>query len=231
MSTSKSSDQTTSVSSFKELIHTPFSGEMNAIGWKRALNGDFNEIVNKIELNEHLQTVSLEELCHLKLTKQGELARDVILEDFSALKKHGADPVLNMIKNYERDVELPFFPVDVYSFHVDRSPVPTDTFLCTYFGASSEIIPNSCAEQKILVPEIREELKKHWNNSDNDFDAFLTEYYFDLHYQAKSEDDIKKLGNGNLWRLTTDHPNNPALPCIHRAPQEKKDEPRLMIIC
>ena len=75
-------------------------------------------------------------------------------------KAFGASPILNVIKNYERDDSYPFFPTDVYSFHVDRSPIPIDTFLCTYHGTSSEVIPNTQAKQKILIPEIRDELKK-----------------------------------------------------------------------
>lgn len=53
-----------------------------------------------------------------------------------------------MITTYERDVDYPFFPTDVYLFHVDRSPVPFDTFLCTYYGESSDILPNDQAEKK-----------------------------------------------------------------------------------
>ena len=51
--------------------------------------------------------------------------------------------------------EFDFIPTDVYSYHVDRSPIATDTFLCTYHGAASDIIANDQAEQKILIPEIR----------------------------------------------------------------------------
>jgi len=45
----------------------------------------------------------------------------------------------------------------VYSYHVDRSPIATDTFLCTYHGAASDLIANEQALQKILIPEIREQ--------------------------------------------------------------------------
>jgi hypothetical protein len=37
----------------------------------------------------------------------------------------------------------------------------TDTFLCTYHGTSSDILPNDQATQKILIPEIRKSLKNY----------------------------------------------------------------------
>jgi hypothetical protein len=82
------------------------------------------------------------------------------------LSDFGASPTLNLIQNYERDDELNFISTDVYSFHVDRSPIPTDTFLCTYHGAASEILPNDQVEQKILIPEIREKLFKDFSVHD-----------------------------------------------------------------
>ena len=217
------------VSNFHDLVSTPFHGEQNALCWSRNLLGDFSEIIKKVELNENLKTLKKKDLYDLELSEQGQLARDIILNDFQLLEDHGADPILNVIKNYDRD-DL-FFPTDVYSFHVDRSPIPTDTFLCTYYGASSEIIPNSQAEQKILVPEIRNQLKELFNGPDHEFEAFLSEYFFDLHYQAKPNAQITKLGVGHLWRLATDHPENKSLPCVHRAPIENVGENRLLMIC
>src|SRR5690606_6500512 len=112
----------------------------------------------------------------LNLTEQGHLAREIIIKDLSLLKAQGASPTLNLIKCYERDDAHPFFPTDVYSFHVDRSPVPTDSFLCTYFGQPSEIVPNSQAKQKVLVPEIRNKLKKIYVGPDEGFESFLREH-------------------------------------------------------
>ena len=73
----------------------------------------------------------------------------------------------------------------MYSFHVDRSPIPNSTFLCTYVGEPSEIIANEQAEQKILIPEIRNELKKQFKGQEKDFENYLSEHFYDLHYQAK----------------------------------------------
>lgn len=219
------------VTSFQDLISTPFRGEINAICWTRQLTCDFFEIVNKMPLDGNMRELDRAALFELDLTEQGKLAREILLNDLQLLKAHGASPVLNLIQCYERDQAYPFFPTDVYSFHVDRSPVPTDTFLCTYFGESSELLANSEAEQKVLVPEIRAELKKLYGGADEGFDSFLSDYFFDLHYRAKPKASPVSLGLGHVWRLAVDHPESKVLPCVHRAPKEKAGEKRLLLIC
>jgi hypothetical protein len=219
------------VTSFQDLVSTRFHGNINAICWNRELTGDFSEIVEKVELIGNITTVEPEELLALQLSEQGQLAREILLNDLELLEAHGASPVLNVIKHYERDDSFPFFPTDVYSFHVDRSPVPTDTVLCTYYGASSEIVPNAQARQKVLIPEIRAELKKLYHGPDAGFESFLTEHFFDLHYEAQSDAHLTNLGLGHLWRLAVDHPGSPVLPCVHRAPKEKPGQKRLLLIC
>jgi len=219
------------VSSFEDLISTPFKGNFNAIGWSRNLIGDFYEIINKVALNENIAELNQDELRELQLSEQGQLAREIILEDLKLLKAHGAAPILNLIKYYDRDDAFPYFPTDVYSYHVDRSPIAVDTFLCTYHGASSDILPNSKVTQKIQVPEIREELKKLYDGADTGFESFLSEHFFDLHYQPKPNTQPTNLGNGHLWRLAIDHPESQVPPCIHRAPKEKDGLTRLMLIC
>ncbi len=219
------------VTNFQDLVSTPFHGEINAICWTRELTGDFSEIVKKVALNENIAVLDPEELRELQLSEQGQLAREIHLNDLELLKAHGASPILNLIKCYERDDAYPFFPTDVYSFHVDRSPIPTDTFLCTYYGESSEILPNSQAQQKVLVPEIRDELKKLYRGADEGFELFLSEHFFDLHYLAKPKARPISLGLGHLWRLAIDHPESQVPPCIHRAPKEKTGQTRLLMIC
>lgn len=217
------------VKSFQALVNTPFEGEKNAMCWSRKLQGDFKEIINKINLDGNITTIDPEELQALELSKAGQIARETLLQDLKLFTEHGSDPVLNVITHYERDDFFPFFPTDVYSFHVDRSPVPVDTFLCTYHGTSSEIIPNAHAEQKVLKPEIRAKLKGLYNGPDAGFEDFLTENFFDLHYEANGEPIT--LGQGHVWKLAIDHPDSKVPPSLHRAPKENKGEPRLLLIC
>ncbi|RYZ50078.1 MAG: hypothetical protein EOP49_14805 [Sphingobacteriales bacterium] len=225
------------VGNFEELVATPFSGSINAICWNRVLTGDFAEVVAKIALSGNITEVGEEEILKLKLSEQGQLAREVLLEDLKLLQTHGALPVLNVIQYYERDNTYPFFPTDVYSFHVDRSPIPTNTFLCTYYGATSEILPNEQGQQKVLIPEIRDQLRKVYHEegegdeTDEGFEAFLSEYCFDLHYQATPGAQPISLSTGQLWRLAVDHPESEVLPCLHRAPVERSGELRLLMIC
>ena len=219
------------VSNFEDLVSTPFHGVTNAICWTRKLAGDFSEIVKKVSLNENIMTLEPEELLELELSEQGQLAREIILEDLKVLTAQGASPTLNIIKYYDRDDSFSFFPTDVYSYHVDRSPIPTATFLCTYHGESSDILPNSQAKQKILIPAIRDELKKLYDGEEVGFESFLTEHYFDLHYQAKPDARPINLGLGHLWRLAVDHPESEVPPCVHRAPEEKSGQNRLLLIC
>jgi hypothetical protein len=228
---SETSNQIHYVTNFQDFVSTPFYGGINAICWSRKLIGDFSEIANKIELEGNIVALNHGELLKLQLSEHGQLAREILLNDLKMLEGYGASPVLNLIKCYERDDANTFFPTDVYSFHVDRSPIPIDTFLCTYFGESSDILPNSQAIQKVLVPEIRDELKKIYSGADEGFESFLSEHFFDLHYLAMPEARPISLGLGNLWRLAVDHPESQTLPCIHRAPEEMSKQKRLLMIC
>ena len=146
------------VTTFLELIHTDFKGETNALCWYRNLEGDFNEIVNQLQLKENITEVTPKDLVALQLSEKGNLAREIIFKDLQVLTDFGASPSLNLLKCYERDEEFDFISTDVYSYHVDRSPIATDTFLCTYHGAASDIIAKEKKEQKILIPEIQKKL-------------------------------------------------------------------------
>jgi hypothetical protein len=204
---------------------------MNAVCWSRDLVGDFKEIVDQLELKDNITEIYTEDLLALHLSEQGIFARDIILKDLQLLSDFGASPSLNLLKSYERDDELDFIATDVYSYHVDRSPIETDTFLCTYYGPASDILPNDQVEQKILIPEIRDKLKRLYDGPDAEFEQFLEEYFFDLHYQPKPDAQPINLGAGHLWRLAVDHPTQQALPCVHRAPVENEGEYRLLLIC
>ena len=219
------------VSTFSELVNTDFKGERNALCWYRNLEGDFKEIVNQLQLKENITEVDPKELLALQLSEKGNIARQIILTDLRLLADFGASPSLNLLKCYERDDEFDFISTDVYLYHVDRSPIATDTFLCTYHGMASDIISNEQAEQKILIPEIRKKLAALHNGPSEEFDNFLKENYFDLHYQAKPNTVPINLGLGHLWRLAVDHPRQQVPPCIHRAPIENEGEYRLLLIC
>jgi hypothetical protein len=219
------------VSTFSELVNTHFHGTMNAICWQRNVAGDFKELVSKLQLQENITEVSVEDLLDLQLLEKGNMAREIILNDLQLLTDFGALPSLNLLKCYDRDEELDFFSTDVYSFHVDRSPIGTDTFLCTYHGTASDIIPNDQVEQKILIPEIRGKLRELHDGPEAEFETFLKDYFFDLHYQPKPDAKPVNLGQGHLWRLAVDHPMQQVLPCVHRAPVENDGEYRLLLIC
>jgi hypothetical protein len=219
------------VSTFSELVTTDFEGTTNALCWHRNVEGDFKEIVTQLQLKENITEITPQNLLALQLTQQGAFAREIILNDLQALTDFGAAPVLNLLKCYERDTDFDLISTDVYSFHVDRSPIATDTFLCTYHGAASDLIANDQAEQKILLPEIRAQLEALHDGPAAEFDDFLKEHYFDLHYQAKPNATPTNLGVGHLWRLAVDHPTQQVPPCIHRAPIEKDGEFRLLLIC
>ncbi len=218
------------VNSFEELVSTPFEGKINALSWKREIEGDYEAIVNAFEFKENIIEIDPADLKNLTLSKAGIKARNTILKDYELFQNLGASPVLNIIKHYEEDTSFPFFPTDVYSYHVDRSPVATDTFLCTYFGSPSELIPNEQAIQKITIPEIREKLISLFDGETTEFETFLSEHFFDLHYATKPNTLPIQAETGHVWRLAVDHPSSKVLPCVHRAPKENGKK-RLLLIC
>lgn len=218
------------VNTFEELISTPFAGKINALSWKREIEGDYEEIVNAFEFQENIIEIDPTVLKNLTLSEAGIIARNTILNDYALLQNQGASPVLNIIKYYEEDTSFPLFPTDVYSYHVDRSPVATNTFLCTYFGSPSELIPNEQAIQKITIPEIREQLFSLFEGKATEFETFLSDHFFDLHYQSKPDTNPIQAETGHIWRLAVDHPSSKVLPCVHRAPRENGKK-RLLLIC
>lgn len=219
------------VTNFNDLVTTPLKGNSNVVSWERAFIGDFNEIIQQCVSDENITVIEPELLRSIKLSAAGELARNIILNDFELLSEYGAAPTLNIIKQYDRDADENIFPTDVYSFHVDRSPIPVDTFLCTYYGATTEILPNEQSVQKMLIPEIRQQLKNNFSGSDSAFETYLTEQFYDLHFAALPNAQIVQIPPGHICRLAVDHPNSQALPCIHRAPFENDGVYRLLLIC
>lgn len=229
--TLQSTSQVEFVNSFTELMQTEFHDQVNAIGWIRSFDADFEEIANKLVLEDDITEITLADLQALNLSEKGKKARQIMIKDFLALEDSGAQPSLNLLKSYPTDDEFDFISTDVYSFHVDRSPVPTDTILCTYFGASSDIVSHQEVILKKDEPHIRQKLMELYDGNPEDFEAFITENYFDLHYHLLPEAKPYNLGNVHLWRLAVDHPYQTVPPCVHRAPKENVGELRLLLIC
>ena len=74
------------VTNFNDLVSTPLKGSANVVCWERALIGDFNEIVQQCVSAENITVIEPELLRSIKLSAAGELARNIILNDFELLK-------------------------------------------------------------------------------------------------------------------------------------------------
>jgi hypothetical protein len=224
------------VTSFHELITTPFGNGINALCWQRTLPGDFTEIARHLPpMYEGCEgTIPLDEswLASLPVSPAGRTAIDILLEDQRQLRAHGLSPILDCIHGYPRDDDAGPVPTDVYSFHVDSATTETDTWLCTYFGAPSEGLPNEQAVRRIGIPATRAELLKAYGGEDDaDFLEYLQENCYDLHYAPASNAQPYSFGIGNLWRIAVQHPGSPVPACIHRAPETAAGQPpRLLLI-
>lgn len=207
------------VHSFDELIATPFGGDINALCWPRQLPGDFQEIINRLQVDEEMTTIEDAALRALDLSPAGAAAREVLLADQALLRRHNLIPSLDCITGYPRDAADGPVPTDVYSFHVDRAPVQADTYLCTYIGPPSEGISNETAIRRVDMAQTRTQLLELYGGPDDEaFAAHLGEHSFDLHYSPRPGAEPYTFGVGNLWRIAIAYPGSPVLPCIHRAP-------------
>lgn len=219
------------VKSFHELVTTPFAGSVNALCWERTLPGDFREIVQRLGGGEGVVPLEDAQLRALDLSAAGRAAVEFMLADLHSLREQGRDPVLNCIYGYPRDEEAGPVATDVFSFHADSAPIEADTWLCTYAGAPSEGLQNQETERRVEIPETRAELLKLFGGSEGeDFETFLKENCYDLHYAPKPEARPYSFGVGHLWRIAVDWPGSPVPPCIHRAPMTSPGEPRLLLI-
>lgn len=220
------------VGSFEELMATPLEGALNALVWRRALVGDFAEVVAALPIAEGITTLEDEDLLGLPLSEAGRAAVAVMVEDLRRLRERGLEPVLDCVQGYLRDADPGMVPTDVFSFHVDSATVEADTFLCTYHGQSSEGLANAEAVRKVDVPEIRAALLEAFGGEDDAaFAEYLSDQCFDLHFQPQPGARPYAFGVGNLWRIAVQHPGSRALPCIHRAPETPPgSEPRLLLI-
>lgn len=221
------------VSSFHELATTRFADGVNALCWPRTLPGDFTEVVAKLSasVEEGITTLEDSQLENLPVSPAGRAAIEVLLEDQRLLRERDLDPVLDCINGYRRDETTGPVRTDVFSFHADSAPVEADTWLCTYFGPSSEGLRNEEAIRRIDIPETRAELLRVFGGEDDEsFREYLAEHCYDLHYAPAPHAEPFTFGVGNLWRLAIEYPGCPVPPCIHRAPETRAGEQRLLLI-
>lgn len=219
------------VDSFAELLSTPFSGGVNALCWPRSLEGDFEELATKLKVGQGITHLNAGMLRALPLSQAGLRAVDVMLADFEQLVNHGLQPTLDCINGYVQPEQTGPVRTDVCSWHVDSATCEADTYLCTYFGASSEGLPNNQAMRRIDVPETRAQLlHAYGGDDDEDFAEWLNDHYYDLHYTPLPNATPFSFGVGNLWRVATLHEGCEVPPCIHRAPDPVSGQKRLLLI-
>jgi hypothetical protein len=218
---------------FDELASFPFGPDVNALCWPRELPGDFDDLAAAFRDETSVTSLDEETLHALtkKLSPAARAAAAALLEDQRLLKSHGLNPSLECVPRYRRDEEAAV-PTDVYSFHADRAPVKTDTWLCSYNEAATEGLRNDSAQRHIDRPATRAELLKQFEREGaGDFQDYLSENCYDLHYAPLPGAVPFSFGIGNLWRIAVEYPGCPVPPCLHRAPETVPGRlPRLLLI-
>jgi len=220
------------VRSFEELASTPLSDGINALCWERSLAGNFGEVVALLGDGDGIVAVDEARLAGLRTAAAGQGAIDVLLEDLRRLRDRGLAPELNCIHRYTRDEGPGPVSTDVFSFHVDRAPFETDTWLCTYHGPPSQGLRNDQARRRVDLPEVRARLLERFGGREGPgFDEYLEANCWDLHYSPVDGARPFSFGVGHLWRIATEWPGSPVPPCIHRAPDALPGQPpRLLLI-
>lgn len=220
------------VKSFNALMSTPFANGINALCWQRELEGDFAEVLSCLKPGKGITGLDAPTLRALPLSASGKTAVDAMLGDLHLLQEANLDPVLECVDEYVRDDGSGPVLTDVYSFHADSATVKTDTFLCTYHGATSEGLCNDQAIRKIDVPHIRAALLAEFGGADDEsFREYLSECCYDLHYTPAENAEPFSFGIGNLWRIAVEYPGSQVPPCIHRAPKtQPEDAVRILMI-
>lgn len=218
------------VESWEELVSAQFDGEVNALCWKRTLDGDFDEVMTALGGNAGVVNLGDAQLGSLRLSPAGQAAVSAVLNDVKRLEGHGLEPELNYISTYPRD-QTSVVATDVYSFHVDRAPRNVDTWLCTYSGAATQGLDNADAMRCVDIPERRQKLLQVYGGADDGgFRRFLRDGNYDLHYTASSDTSPWCFGVSHLWRVATLTPERRTKPCIHRAPPDVPGQARLLLI-
>lgn len=220
------------VGGFDALVSTPFRGGVNALCWPRTLTGDFGEIVGQLAVGEGITAIDDVQLWSLHLSEAGRMARDVLLQDQERLRALDLAPSLDCINGYCHAGEAEAMPTHVQSFHVDSATAAADTWLCTYFGSSSEGLRNDQASRRVDIRETRARiLELYGGKDDEDFAEYLNASFHDLHYVPLPGAQPFSFGVGNLWRVACAYPGSPVPPFIHRAPATiAGGPPRLLLI-
>lgn len=225
------------VPSFEELLRRPLADGVNALCWPRALRGDFREVAHLLAPPDGMIAVDEETLRAAPLSPAGRVAAEQMIEDLRLLDALGLEPILNCITDAARDARGLPIATDTSSFHADRAPIEVDTFLCTYWGKSTEGLDNDDARKLVDDPAIRAALRAALAAGDDDddderFEELLREGSFDLHYARVDGAQPFPFGVGSLWRIAVEWPGCPVPPCLHRTPPKMPgDEPRLLLIC
>lgn len=208
------------VGSFEKLLQTPFADGVNALCWPRQLAGDFAEVAHLLPPGKGIQTLDEDELLGLPLSAAGRVAVEAMRADLALLREAGLDPVLDAVFGHPREIPPGAVPTDVYSWHADSATVEADTWLCTYHGAASELLRQEDAVRRVEVPATRAALLREFGGEEGpDFEEFLHDHCYDLHYQARVDAAPIAFGQGNLWRIAVEHPEALVPPCVHRAPE------------
>jgi hypothetical protein len=221
------------VDSFDALVSAQLGPVVNAVCWPRVLDGDFGAVAACLAGEEDIVSLDEEALLslHPQLSAAAWQAAEVMLADLKRMADLGLQPSLECVPRYARDSDA-IIPTDVYSFHADRATVEADTYLCSYNEAASEGLRNEDALRRIDMPETQARLLAAFKeDGGDDFDAYLREHCYDLHYAPRAGAVPFSFGLGNLWRLGVEYPGCPVAPCIHRAPDTIEGRPpRLLLI-
>jgi hypothetical protein len=219
------------VNSFDELVNTPMGPRINALCWQRILDGNFNELVELLYNENEIIPLDEDLFSSLQLSAQGKRATEILLQDRDLMLGQNLSPNIECIPGYYRDSGP--VPTDVYSFHVDSATVQTDTYLCCYNGPATEGLRNDQAQRHIDIAATRAALLKQFQQEGEagDFETYLKENCYDLHYAGIDNAMPFSFGIGNLWRVAVQYPGSPVPPCIHRAPATVAGQlPRLLLI-
>lgn len=229
------------VASVDALVDAAFGDGVNAYVCARDVDGDFAGLAARCAAADPdfdadrddagVVTLSPDALCARAASLAQARAAELVCSDWERLAALGKDPVINVIARYPRDTRGLPIAVDVHSFHADRAPIETDTWLCTYAGAPSEGVDNDAATAILDDDAVRAAVRAAAGDVDDDaFAAFVADNSFDLHHRVRDPAGVFSFGQHALWKIAVQWPGAPVPPCLHRAPLPD-GALRLLLIC